>query len=414
VIRLALVISGLLLPLLVFELALRTLGPIFPGNYQTGSYLVANPIYGRFHVPRFDGWIRAPEFISRVRTNSIGLRDDETSVPKPDGTFRILVLGDSYVEGAQVMVGEPFTEVLERALNARPEYPGRPLRYDVLNAGVAGWGQAPQYLWLKQEGLSLEPDLVVLQFYPGNDIADLGCRTFGMEESRKVCFYLNDRGELYQDEMKWRAPDPGDPVRAALRNHSLLFNAFETGVLEKLESGTLTVDQLWQDAWRSAGASDGEVSSEPRGEAHERWRFQLNVYGQNLPQRDARRWETAWRIERELIAAMKRESEAAGAQFLLTVAPDTSQLFPEEWEKTVRDYRLDSIRPDPRLPLRRLERIARDTDALYLDHGPFLQQAASTSSRPLWYRFDGHFTAVGHEAVARSLEAFLLAQGLVP
>src|SRR5215216_5664747 len=133
--RILILVFALLLPILALELALRVFGPIIPGNYRTGSFQAAHPVYGRFQVPNFDGWVRNDEFIAHMKTNSLGLRDDEVAVPKPPGTFRILVIGDSFVQASQVQVGQPFTEVLERALNASPPAAGRPTHYDVVNAG---------------------------------------------------------------------------------------------------------------------------------------------------------------------------------------------------------------------------------------------------------------------------------------
>src|SRR5919202_1243350 len=95
--RLALLVLALLLPLLLLEISLRLFGPILPGNYRTGQFQTAHPVYGRFHVPNFDGWVRNPEFVAHVKINSIGLRDDEVAIPKPPGTFRIVVVGDSFV-----------------------------------------------------------------------------------------------------------------------------------------------------------------------------------------------------------------------------------------------------------------------------------------------------------------------------
>ena len=44
--RLALVGAALLLPILLFEVVLRTRGPVLPGNYDTGAWLVRHPVYG--------------------------------------------------------------------------------------------------------------------------------------------------------------------------------------------------------------------------------------------------------------------------------------------------------------------------------------------------------------------------------
>lgn len=388
--RLALLGLGLLLPLLLLEAALRVFGPIIPGNYRTGSFQAAHPVYGRFHVPNFDGWVRTAEYVARVKTNSLGLRDDEVVQPKPPGTVRVLVVGDSFVQGSQVTVGEPFTEVLERSLNARPARVEGPARYDVVNAGIGGWGPAEQYLWLKNEGMRLQPDLVVVQLYLGNDISDAGCKITGQDELKhKVCFYLDRDGRLEQDELRPRPPAPFDPLRTPLRQGSLLFNVIETGVFEKVEGDR---DQSPITTFRS----------------------NMNVYARSLPRRDQQEWDEAWRISAALLGAIQREAAAGGAGFALTAAPSIWQIYPDIWEATVRQNKLKPDQWDLERPNQRLGEIARDLGIPVLDPGLAFKREAASSPARLFYSLDFHFTAAGHRVVARELEQFLGAQGLLP
>jgi lysophospholipase L1-like esterase len=94
----------------------------------------------------------------RVRTNSLGLRDDEVPVRKSDDEFRILVLGESTAFGDEVEQEEIFLEVLEDELDRR----STACRISVINAAVTGYSlfQSLQYLGLS--GLVLEPDLVMI------------------------------------------------------------------------------------------------------------------------------------------------------------------------------------------------------------------------------------------------------------
>jgi hypothetical protein len=82
--------------------------------------------------------------------------------------YRILVLGDSQTEG-WVNNDEHFSAQLELRLNER----SADRRFEVLNAGVSAYSPAHELLWYEHHGARLQPDLVVLAFYPGNDIWDL-------------------------------------------------------------------------------------------------------------------------------------------------------------------------------------------------------------------------------------------------
>lgn len=80
---------------------------------------------------------------------------------------RILMLGDSFTQGNEVGVDKTFSKVLEYRLNQNSD-----LTYEVINAGIRGGSPLQYYLWLKNEGLELKPDIIILNFYLGNDITD--------------------------------------------------------------------------------------------------------------------------------------------------------------------------------------------------------------------------------------------------
>ena len=100
--RLGLVGTALLLPVLALELLFRLAGPVLPGNYDTGIRLVRHPVYGHYHPPDHQLWIQRDEFTTHIETNAAGQRGKPVPIEKPAGTFRILVLGDSFVEAEQV------------------------------------------------------------------------------------------------------------------------------------------------------------------------------------------------------------------------------------------------------------------------------------------------------------------------
>ncbi len=64
------------------------------------------------------------------RINSKGLRDNETTYDKPEGVFRIVVIGDSNTFGVGVPIEKHFTRLLE----------GYFRDLEVINLGVGGFG----------------------------------------------------------------------------------------------------------------------------------------------------------------------------------------------------------------------------------------------------------------------------------
>ncbi len=91
--------------------------------------------------------------------NQLGFRGADTTLQKPDGVTRIVVLGDSFTFGEGVAAGEAFPARLERLLND-----GAARRYEVLNLGVPGYNTVQEVAYFRERGLSLDPDLVMIAF----------------------------------------------------------------------------------------------------------------------------------------------------------------------------------------------------------------------------------------------------------
>jgi len=95
-----------------------------------------------------------------IHINSFGLRSPEVGVPRPAGTVRILLLGDSFTFGMRVGDNETFGRQLEQRL--RGTYGSAPV--EVVSAGVISYCPLLEYLQYRHHLHVLEPDLVVLNF----------------------------------------------------------------------------------------------------------------------------------------------------------------------------------------------------------------------------------------------------------
>lgn len=102
-------------------------------------------------------------------TNQYGFRDEEefAQVPPP-GESRILSLGDSVGFGLAIEAADHYSKIAQRRLNSL----NPPGRYHLVNAGGQGYSPSNYYVYLREEGLQVEPDMVIVEIELCNDIPD--------------------------------------------------------------------------------------------------------------------------------------------------------------------------------------------------------------------------------------------------
>jgi hypothetical protein len=337
-------------------------------------------------VPGFNGWIKAPEFTTQVTINARGLRDRRQSYEKPPGTFRVVLLGDSFVEAVQVQQWQGVVERLEWALSQDASRP-----VEVINAGVAAYGTGQEYLLLDQMGEELKPDLVVLLFFVGNDVANNNFRLElwdgDLSLALKPYFDRRDDGSLIL--LPGPPPSAQSGLSDALRSCCALYNVIETGVYNKLDRNYPREPLEAIGGLRSP--LTGLYDTRPEGE-----------------------WERAWRTSEALLARVRDRSAVLGAPLVVVAAPEWRALDPAAWRDELqrsnpRSNRLDSGRLRIEAPTQTAGVIATRLGVSFVDLLPPLQ-AAVAEGVPLYFDFDKHWTAAGHAVAARAIHQGLREQ----
>jgi hypothetical protein len=151
---------SLLLALAAGEFALRAVGvgtrDLNPVDARTGL---------RTYPPNREIPLRTACFENTIRTNASGFHAREHAQQKPPGTFRIVILGDSFVAAAEVDRDRSFSARLEDLLNASASG----TRFEVIPVGMPGNGTFANLQYLAAYGLAFQPDLV-LDIYNINDL----------------------------------------------------------------------------------------------------------------------------------------------------------------------------------------------------------------------------------------------------
>jgi lysophospholipase L1-like esterase len=128
------------------------------------------------------------------RTNSMGFRDRERILARTSSAPRVLALGDSFTWGAGVSYDDTFVTLVERGLQRySPEA-------EVVNLGLVGY-QPEEYLsLLRAHGLGYQPDLVLVNFYVGNDFMPVEGALMTVAGQRHR---VHVNGNWFHDHVSW-------------------------------------------------------------------------------------------------------------------------------------------------------------------------------------------------------------------
>ena len=104
------------------------------------------------------------EYTTCIRYNSdnesMQFKDYYYPIEKPENTFRIVALGDSFTQGVLVKTNDTWPKQLERKLNELDKKD-----YEVLNFGGGGFNTEDEVRIFKEYALLYNPDMVILQFH---------------------------------------------------------------------------------------------------------------------------------------------------------------------------------------------------------------------------------------------------------
>ncbi len=146
-----------------------------------------------------------------VKINSFGFRDREYSLKKPDGTYRMVVLGDSITFGNFLPVQSTYAHRLELLFERRG------VNVEILNLSVSGYNTTQEIAFLEEVGLQFNPDEVIV----GYCMNDLGV------VSPNLTYIARARGynaNIYNLRSLQYVRAHLDIIEAKIRSHPTLIN----------------------------------------------------------------------------------------------------------------------------------------------------------------------------------------------
>jgi hypothetical protein len=353
-----------------------------------GSIVRFHPLLGWDKPPGAEGWLHREEYDVYLQVNPHGLRGPDRPYPKPPGTHRTLLLGDSFAEGYTVDERHTVRAVLESRLEGRGCG-----RHEVLNGGTMGYSTDQEYLFYASEGRRYQPDVVVVLFCSN----DLYYNTTG--EQGKPYFEL-DGGRLVLRNSPVPPPSAGPWVRSP--------------------EGRSLETRPWRGSMALRLLSDRTLQGNPR--LH---RLLARV-GLVEPQRrqpvPPEMWplfaghreevEEMWRRTESIFAALREEVQAGGGTLAVFYIPDRWEVDDRSWELTLQTYE------GARRGARRDKVVSRLREACLRLGIPLVDprealRAAEAEGQRTYFLQDYHWTAAGHRVAADQIAGLMDAQRLV-
>lgn len=326
-------------------------------------------------VPNSQCTYRSKEWSVKFTVNSLGLRDREYTRQTPQGTARIIVVGDSFTEGFGVSEQDNFSSKLAVLLNTTADKP-----IEVLNAGVMGYSPTLEYLALKHKLLNLKPDIVILAF-DLTDFHDEYVRNRQLAQTETV---------LTDNNIQWPYEDyPTDTQIEEFRNPI-----------------PRSLGIWWQ---RHIVFSKLAVS---------RIKYLLNIH-QNPRSHVGNPEKDLFLIVRDVPESLYQELLNSPKQALLLIHqllmehnipllvvlyPHSYQADPMEWNEGRALHGFEANKSYSTKPQEDLATFLRQNNIQVLNTIPVFQNA---NRFPLYFPFDGHLNPNGHQLLASELANYL-------
>lgn len=206
------------------------------GAVRTYSWLffpkmmVVDPVLGWAHATNHSKTFTTEGTEARVVQNALGMRGPMPTPAKSPDRARVLVVGDSFTEAVQVDENDLFTARIATAH----------ARLEVLNAGVGGYSTVQKFLYLRERGFTLKPD-IVLAMYFGNDLTDnclsfypaIGPRPYATMEQGRLRVIEDAPAD---DFLKYALPLP---FAELLNRYSVAYNFLNTRIYQPLHAERL-------------------------------------------------------------------------------------------------------------------------------------------------------------------------------
>ena len=372
-------LGGIAFALVIAEIGLRIVGISYPSFYQVDEYR------GHALIPNFSEWWIS-EGKGYVSINSDGLRDKEHSTTKPENTYRIAVIGDSFSEAIQVNAEDTFWSAIANQSPSCPALQGKKVK--VINFGVGDYGTAQELMTLKHHVWKYSPDLVLLEIFTGNDIVN---NSQALSPADRFSPFLKKENGQFKMDLSFKETETYRRRDSFARR--FIFSVINHSRLLQVINEAKRVISLKKEANRNLSTNPANDDIIPALD------FEVNLY-QEPQNKD---WQEAWEVTEELIKQIHTEVKSKNADFLAVTISNPPQVYPD---LKIRDRLSQLGATNLFYPDERIQKLGQNNGFTVLNLAKPMQEYAD-KNQVFLHGFDntrmgvGHWNKQGHELAGK-------------
>ncbi len=320
-----------------------------------------DPVVGWHQTPNQDTTINTGERTVRLITDKDGFRIGADR--QPEGEYRILAVGDSFVQALAVEYDQTMTALLGQYVTQEL---GEAV--EVTTDGVSNWAPDVYLLEVERRLSQSDYDLVIVFIFMGNDLIDQPHQQFEPSDFQTFAHYIHHNFRMPRNLSRAEIIDAVlYPINDTLETRSHLY-IFMRSRLESLRI-RMGLSPLYIPPGVMLDAAD----------------------------------EPIWTVTANIAADIDRAAAEQGVPILFVLIPADYQIDRELFDKHVELYGIDPAQVDLDQPSRLLMAEFETRDLNVVDLTPVLLEAYADGETELYGRIDVHLAPDGHRVVAEYL-----------
>lgn len=327
----------------------------------------------------------------RVTINSLGFNDREHSATPDPSKFRICHLGDSFTAAVGVDADANFTVVSSNSLQ---EF-FKKLPIENFNFGMPGFGTSSEYMTWQKFVRPVHPQIVVLDFYIGNDVANQLADYFSEPGAVRPHFEINN-GQLKRVEKKVAPRLNAEQIQRnwfyrTFLTDSVLYKQYKTAMRN------FRLKYKFKRHEKKAKEGENDVEFWKRSYAPVDWQTYL-------PEHSAE-FEDAWKVTEALLLKLNEEVKAEGAELVVMLIPGFEAMDAPAFKEGINRYpEIKDLHWDVNYPRERLLKYSAQNGIKVCDLDPVYRKHSTSE---LYLNFDRHLNTNGHKVTGEYLAEYL-------